>query len=77
MTRHNQHLGDSYMDTFNRASPSRQHSLERTSPKGGPFVGTCRLCGKAGLTLDDMRDECENQRGLSSDEALIEAVKGD
>lgn len=77
MTRHNQHLGDSYMDAFNRPSPSRQHSLERTSPKGGPFVGTCRLCGKAGLTFDDMRKECENQRNLSSDEAVIEAIKGD
>lgn len=71
-----QHLGDSYMDTFNRPEPSRSHSLERTSPKGGPFVGTCRLCGKAGLTISDMSQECENQRGLSQDEALVEAIKG-
>ena len=25
------------------------HALERTSPKGGPFVGRCRLCGQDGF----------------------------
>lgn len=73
---HNQHLGDAYMDTFNRPEPTRQHSLQRTSPKGGPFIGTCSLCGKTGLTFDDMREECENPRGLSTDEAVVEAVIG-
>lgn len=74
---HNQHLGDAYMDAFNQPTrPSRQHSINRTSPKGQPFVGTCALCGRAGLTFADMRTECENPRGLSPDEALIEAIKG-
>ena len=68
-------LGDAYMDAFNRPEPSRQHSLQRTSPKGGPFVGTCALCGKAGLTLDDMRTECENPRELTADEAVLEAIQ--
>lgn len=72
----NQHLGDAYMDAFNRPSPSRRHALQRTNPKGQPFVGTCSLCGKAGLTLDAMREECENVRGLTEDEALIETIKG-
>jgi hypothetical protein len=71
---YNQYIGDAYMDAFNRPEPSRQHSLNRTSPKGGPFVGTCALCGKTGLTFDNMRDECDNQRNLTQDEALIEAV---
>lgn len=52
------------------------HSLERTSPKGTRFVGTCRLCGQEHLTTADMNDECPNQRGLSQDEALIEAIEG-
>lgn len=64
------------MDAFNRPGPSRQHSLQRTSPKGGPFIGTCSLCGRPGLTLDAMREECENPRRLSPDEAVIEAVIG-
>lgn len=74
MVAYNQHLGDDYMDTFNRPSPSRQHSITRTSPKGDPFVGTCALCGTPNLTFDDMRTECENPRGLSTDEAVMEAV---
>lgn len=52
-----------------------KHSVERTSPKGQPFIGTCRLCGKQGLTLATaMSGDCDNQRGLSSDEALLEAI---
>lgn len=57
--------------------PSRQHSLRRTSPKGEDFIGTCTLCGKADLTLVNLTwDECENQRGLTPDEAVVEAIKG-
>lgn len=60
-----------------RANPSQMHSIERTSPKGQKFVGTCRLCGTPGLTLASMNDECPNQRGLTADEALIEAIEGE
>lgn len=56
--------------------PARMHVLNRTSPKGQSFVGTCSLCGKPNLTLADMNSECENMRGLSQDEALIEAITG-
>lgn len=52
------------------------HSLRRTSPKGKPFIGTCVLCGEEGLTPDDCTDECPNLRGLTPDEALVEAVRG-
>lgn len=54
---------------------ARHHSLERTSPKGGPFVGTCTLCGTPNLRLDALREGCPNQRGLSQDEALLEAIQ--
>lgn len=56
--------------------PRQRHSLNRTSPKGHSFVGTCSLCGKQSLTLADMNSECENTRGLTQDEAVIEAVLG-
>lgn len=58
---------------------ARYHAIERTSPKGEgqKFVGTCRLCGRAGLTSADMKEPCENVRGLTEDEALIEAIRGD
>jgi hypothetical protein len=53
-----------------------KHSLERTSPKGKPFIGTCTLCGVANLTPNAALQDCENVRGLSQDEALIEAIVG-
>jgi hypothetical protein len=51
--------------------------VNRTSPKGGPFVGTCAACGKTGITSDMVaRDECDNVRGMDQEQALIEAIKG-
>lgn len=56
---------------------AKRHSLRRTSPKGGPFIGTCRQCGQEGLTTKQaMGTECPNQRGLTQDEAVIEAIEG-
>ncbi len=53
-----------------------RHSIRRTSPKGKgmPFIGTCVLCGTDGLEASDAGSECPNQRGLTSDDALIEAI---
>lgn len=60
------------------AAPKSRHSLRRTSPKGLPFVGTCALCGQKGLTMTDfVATECPNIRGLSMDEALLEAIEPD
>lgn len=55
-----------------------KHSIERTSPKGpgNKFVGTCRLCGTPGLTFANMDEDCPNQRGLTREEAVIEAITG-
>ena len=51
------------------------HAVNRTSPKGTPFLGTCFKCGKRGLTIAAaMSEECENVRGLSQEEALLEAI---
>ncbi len=54
------------------------HAIERTSPKGpgSPFIGTCRLCGTPGLRAEQVWEECPNQRGLTQDEAVIEAILG-
>lgn len=52
-----------------------QHALERTSPKGQPFIGTCRKCGREGLTFKDMaNDECPNVRNMTDSEVLLEAL---
>lgn len=52
----------------------RYHSVERTSPKGEPFIGRCTLCGKQGLKASAALEECENIRDLSVDDTLIEAI---
>jgi len=54
-----------------------QHHVERTSPKGQAFIGTCRLCGKPNLKASAALEDCENVRGLTVDEALIEVITGE
>lgn len=52
------------------------HSVERTSPKGQPFVGTCMKCGQTGLTMARaMSEECENPSQMTDDEALVAAIQ--
>lgn len=52
-----------------------KHNIERTSPKGGLFIGTCVLCGSANLRFSDVTQDCPNQRGLTEDESLLHAIK--
>jgi hypothetical protein len=52
--------------------------VNRTSPKGQPFLGTCAACGKRDITFEALsRDDCENVRGVTYEQAVVEAVKGD
>lgn len=53
--------------------PTKAHAIYRTSPKGGPFLGTCSLCGKTGLS-NPWESNCINIRGLTQGEALLEAL---
>lgn len=54
-----------------------RHAVNRTSLKGTPFLGTCFQCGKTDLTVSRaMSEDCPNVRGLSQDEALVEAMEG-
>lgn len=55
-----------------------KHHVERTSPKGPgqPFIGTCRLCGKPHLKASAALEDCENVRGLSVEEAMVETIAG-
>lgn len=54
-----------------------KHHVERTSPKGQPFIGTCRLCGKPNLGMSAALEDCENVRGLTAEEAMMESIVGD
>ena len=54
-----------------------KHHVERTSPKGQDFIGTCRLCGMTNLKASAALEDCENVRGLTAEQALIEAIRGD
>ncbi len=53
-----------------------KHHVERTSPKGQEFRGTCRLCGMTGLKASAALEDCENVRGLSMEEAMVESITG-
>ena len=52
------------------------HALERTSPKGTPFVGRCILCGKTGLSWMDAKQRCENPDAWSDENVIVAVVKG-
>lgn len=59
------------------------HALERTSPKGTPFIGQCTKCGKENVTLAMMHEHCVNPANITDTEALElalripSAIKGD
>lgn len=50
------------------------HALMRTSPKGGPFIGTCMKCGMTNLPVNQTGKPCVNPGGLSPDDALLIAM---
>jgi hypothetical protein len=54
----------------------RTHALNRTSPKGGPFFGTCFQCGLTDLPAAAVSWPCENVANLTSNEAVLLAVSG-
>lgn len=61
-----------------RANAMKHPLVNRTSPKGVPFIGTCAACGKAGITFECLSsEECDNVRGMTQEQAVIEAVMGD
>jgi hypothetical protein len=51
------------------------HALRRTSPKGGPFIGTCYRCAITGLSSGAALEPCSNPSGMSNDDAILEALK--
>jgi hypothetical protein len=50
------------------------HSLERTNPKGVPFIGYCVQCGMTGLPAEAAREKCSNPGNISCDDAVIAAI---
>ena len=49
------------------------HGLERTSPKGGPFLGRCIYCGKENLPAKAALEPCEKAPG--QDQQILDALK--
>ena len=52
------------------------HAIERTSPMGQKFLGTCMRCGRTNLPMRAVTEECENIAGMSDDDALLNAIAG-
>lgn len=57
-------------------STQKTHVIERTSPLGEPFVGTCTLCGTAGLTTAQVHEPCSNPARVSANDAVVSAIEG-
>lgn len=49
------------------------HLVDRTSPKGGPFLGTCRWCKKENLPMRAALEHCE--AAPTPDEAVLAALE--
>lgn len=56
-----------------------KHALNRTSPKGPgqKFIGTCFRCGTPNLPGEAINWDCPNTRGLTNEQAIVEAIEGD
>jgi hypothetical protein len=55
---------------------ARTHLLDRTSPKGEYFIGTCRLCGTQGLRMEQANERCANPTGVTAEQAILDAIAG-
>lgn len=55
---------------------AKTHAIERTSPKGEPFRGTCYQCGKTDLPMSAALMYCENVARLTEDESIDLAIQG-
>ena len=42
-------------------SSARGHTIIRTSPKGGAFIGKCLVCGAGGLRASDANKPCSGK----------------
>ena len=52
--------------------------VNRTSPKGQPFFGTCASCGKTNIPFEDVsKEECNNPKAITYEQAVIAAIEGD
>lgn len=51
--------------------------VNRTSPIGSPFLGTCASCGKDNITFEILSiEECPNPLNMTNENALLKAIKG-
>lgn len=51
------------------------HLLDRTSPKGKPFRGKCRYCGKVGLLPAQANEHCPAAPGAN--QPIIDALESE
>ena len=62
--------------TDSQAASQRRHMLDRTNPKGIPFVGRCRLCGEEGLPAEAVTFPCPGGLGRSYVAELVNVIRG-
>ncbi len=65
-----------YYPLVPRSGMQKTHLINRVSPRGESFVGTCALCGKTGLKINDVHEACDNPVGVSINDAILTAIIG-
>lgn len=53
------------------------HALERTSPRGGPFIGRCIKCGAKDLGMVAALKDCPADTLVSNEAAFIQAIRAE
>jgi hypothetical protein len=48
--------------------------VNRTSPKGQPFLGTCATCGKTNIPFDKVSTEECDQPNMTYEQAILAAL---
>lgn len=51
------------------------HSLRRTSPKPGPFIGRCVNCGKENLPAAAVFEDCQNPSRVGQSQSVLDAIE--
>lgn len=50
---------------LNQISPTK-HIIERTSPKGQAFIGTCARCGQTDLPITAAKEPCRSADAVAT-----------
>lgn len=66
-------MENTMVDRIDTPGRLHTHGLERTSPKGGPFLGRCVYCGVENLPMSAALEPCP--AAPPQDKQILDAIK--